>query len=162
MYTANRYGTSAMMAAFVTFSLFSLMQVLVAMDKPPVLDFTKRPPVEIFEPREKADPLPPDAPEETVTEPDMPAIDVPGVKGAPDFPLPDIGPPPNIGKEVLLAGSSDPVIIAAPMPPYPPRARMAGKEGYALVSFTVTETGTVINPVLLDENPKTSGSARPH
>jgi protein TonB len=43
-------------------------------------------------------------------------------------------------------------IVTVP-PQYPNRALSRGIEGWCLVMFTVTETGTVINPVVVDADP---------
>lgn len=49
-------------------------------------------------------------------------------------------------------GNYLPIVKVAPM--YPPRARSQGVEGYVLLEFTVTETGTVTNVHVLESHPK--------
>ncbi len=44
-----------------------------------------------------------------------------------------------------------PIVKVAPM--YPARAQSQGIEGWVLVKFTVTETGTVIDPVVIESQP---------
>lgn len=45
-----------------------------------------------------------------------------------------------------------PIVKVAPV--YPRRAQSRGLEGWVLLSFTVTETGSVINPVVIDAEPQ--------
>src|SRR5699024_7690181 len=49
-------------------------------------------------------------------------------------------------------GNYLPIVKVAPM--YPPRARSKGIEGYVLLEFTVTETGSVTNVHVLEAHPK--------
>lgn len=44
-----------------------------------------------------------------------------------------------------------PIVKVAPV--YPSRAQSRGVEGWVLLSFTVTETGSVIDPVVIDTEP---------
>jgi protein TonB len=44
--------------------------------------------------------------------------------------------------------------IYVPQPKYPRRALVRGKEGYAVVEVTVTTTGAVRDPVLVEEFPE--------
>lgn len=46
------------------------------------------------------------------------------------------------------------VPIYVPQPKYPRRAQMRGKQGYAVIEVTVTTTGAVRDPVLIEEFPE--------
>lgn len=56
----------------------------------------------------------------------------------------------------LSLGSSDgeylPIVKVAPI--YPRRAQSRGIEGYVIVEFTVSKTGAVIDPVVVEANPE--------
>jgi TonB family protein len=50
--------------------------------------------------------------------------------------------------------------IYVPQPQYPRRAQTRGKEGYAVILFTVTTTGGIRDPVLIEEVPEGWGFGR--
>jgi len=47
----------------------------------------------------------------------------------------------------------DPLLKVSVPPEYPARAKQRGIEGWALVEYTVTKTGNVINPLVIDADP---------
>jgi protein TonB len=63
---------------------------------------------------------------------------------------PDLGMGPNMG----APSDSDSVPLVRVPPQYPIRAAERGIEGWVVLRFTITATGTVENPVVLDANPK--------
>jgi len=92
-------------------------------------------------------PKPPETPPETPPQdmdnidPDTPTIDVarPTIMGGTD-----IGGP---GRMNIAEGDYLPIVRVAPV--YPSRALSRGLEGFVDMSFTVTATGSVINPIVL-------------
>ena len=66
----------------------------------------------------------------------------------------DIAVSPGFG---IIAGSADgdylPIVKVAPV--YPRRAVDRGIEGYVIVQFTVTKTGAVRDPVVVEYHPST-------
>ncbi len=92
-------------------------------------------------------PKPPEVPPEVPPQ-DMDSID-------PNAPTINV-PPPSISTEVNLGGPGGmniaegdylPIVRVAPV--YPARALSRGVEGYVDMSFTVTTTGTVKDPIVL-------------
>jgi periplasmic protein TonB len=68
---------------------------------------------------------------------------------------PNINPNANLGKLSLAAGSDTDVLPLVRIPPdYPPRAIERGIEGWVIVRFTITATGAVKDPVIVDAQPK--------
>lgn len=51
-------------------------------------------------------------------------------------------------------GNSGVVVLSRPKPAYPRKAVKSGKEGWVKVSFTITEQGTVKNPVVVAAKPR--------
>jgi protein TonB len=88
-------------------------------------------------------------------EPDPPEMDIPETPrpemssesvSTPDFGGPQFG--------AFSASTDADVLPIVKVPPqYPRRATQRGIEGWVLVEFTITETGAVINPVVIDADP---------
>lgn len=143
-----RYSSSLTLGACITAGLLLLMQGLIATDRAPAL-------------AEQALPLPPfvrvarPAPEiETIDRPDLPEV-----APAPEPPV--VGPSP-VGPPVVIGGTPQPpeqpgamgpgwlgptdgalLLIVAVAPTYPPAAEARNIEGYVVVEYTVTRTGSV-------------------
>jgi protein TonB len=154
----GRYAFSIVIGVVVTMSLLFLMQVLIATGKQALtkprdrakLEFVrvKRNEslnVEEFTPEKP--PKPPETPPETPPQ-DMDNIDpsAPSINVAP----PTVATETNIGGPGgmnIAEGDYLPIVRVAPV--YPARALSRGLEGYVDLSFTVTTTGTVRDPVVL-------------
>jgi protein TonB len=68
---------------------------------------------------------------------------------------PNINPNAGLGKLGLGAGTDTDVLPLVRIPPdYPPRAVENGIEGWVIVRFTITATGAVKDPVIVDAHPK--------
>jgi protein TonB len=154
----GRYAFSIVIGVVVTMSLLFLMQVLIATGKQALtkprdrakLEFVrvKRNEslnVEEFTPEKP--PKPPETPPETPPQ-DMDNID-------PSAPSISVAPP-TVATETSIGGPGGmniaegdylPIVRVAPV--YPARALSRGLEGYVDLSFTVTTTGTVRDPVVL-------------
>ncbi len=144
----------------MTVSLFLIMQALIKSDKSPftdaptgrIVDFVRL--IEDTTPEiEKRKPPPPppvDEPPPDLPRPEMESQDTNfGVDiGAVDPGIGDIG----IGTGGYSAdGEYLPIVKVKPI--YPRRAQTRGIEGYVLLEFTVTRTGAVDNPVVIESDP---------
>jgi protein TonB len=154
----GRYAFSVAIGVVVTLSLLFLMQLLIASGKSALtkprdrakLEFVrvKRNEslnVEDFTPEKP--PKPPETPPETPPQ-DMDNMD-------PNAPTINIAPP-TVSTDTSIGGPGGmniaegdylPIVRVAPV--YPARALSRGLEGYVDLSFTVTLTGTVRDPVIL-------------
>ena len=154
----GRYALSIVIGVVVTLSLLFVMQLLIASGKAALtepraraqLDFVRvrrneNLNVEDFTPDKP--PPPPEVPPETPPQ-EMDNMD-------PNAPTINIAPPSvsadtNIGGPGgmnIAEGDYLPIVRVAPV--YPARALSRGLEGYVDMSFTVTTTGTVRDPIVL-------------
>ena len=154
----GRYALSIVIGVVVTLSLLFVMQLLIASGKAALseprdraqLDFVRvkrneNLNTEDFTPEKP--PPPPEVPPETPPQ-EMDNVD-------PNAPTINIAPPSvsadtNIGGPVgmnIAEGDYLPIVRVAPV--YPARALSRGLEGYVDMSFTVTTTGTVRDPIVL-------------
>ena len=154
----GRYALSIVIGVVVTLSLLFVMQLLIASGKAALseprdraqLDFVRvkrneNLNTEDFTPEKP--PPPPEVPPETPPQ-EMDNID-------PNAPTINIAPPSvsadtNIGGPGgmnIAEGDYLPIVRVAPV--YPARALSRGLEGYVDMSFTVTTTGTVRDPIVL-------------
>jgi protein TonB len=162
-----RYTFSTALAICVTLGLFFVMYSLVRVTEPHidenatthVIDFVRLKRDETTQTKERELPDRPDKPDEPPPPPKM-------SQSKPDY----ASTGPSINMNLGLAGiKGDGVKIGKPAADrdamsmlittngdlvYPNRARSAGKEGYADIQFTVSQTGKVIDPVVLSENPE--------
>ncbi len=154
----GRYALSIVIGVVVTLSLLFVMQLLIASGKAALseprdraqLDFVRvkrneNLNTEDFTPEKP--PPPPEVPPETPPQ-EMDSVD-------PNAPTINIAPPSvsadtNIGGPGgmnIAEGDYLPIVRVAPV--YPARALSRGLEGYVDMSFTVTTTGTVRDPIVL-------------
>lgn len=96
--------------------------------------------------------------------PPPPRLRVSGISHAPPLPLLDLPrlDVPLVGGEGLFIGNFQqmdraaegdvvPVVVIRPL--YPREAALAGIEGWVKVEFTITETGTVEDPLVVESQP---------
>lgn len=148
------------LAAVVTFGLYWLMAELVAAgrgamtDSPAgkIIDFVRIKREQNLE-IERPKPEKPDKPQET---PDAPPPQV--ETEAPTAGAVNLGPmtiDQRLTSEGFRLSASDgeylPIVKVAPI--YPSGAQSRGVEGWVLLEFTVTETGAVRDPVVLEAEP---------
>ncbi len=154
----GRYALSIVIGVVVTLSLLFVMQLLIASGKAALseprdraqLDFVRvkrneNLNTEDFTPEKP--PPPPEVPPETPPQ-EMDSVD-------PNAPTINIAPPSvsadtNIGGPGgmnIAEGDYLPIVRVAPV--YPARALSRGLEGYVDMSFTVTTTGTVRDPIVM-------------
>jgi protein TonB len=145
-----RYAISIALGTAVTFGLLFIMQLLIATGRAAltessrfrIVDFVRVEQEEILETKKDKPEKPP---EPETPPPDMPQPDLdnfdPSAQAI-QVAAPSIGTGVNVGG--IGIGVSDgeylPIVKVAPI--YPRRAQSRGLEGYVIVEFTVTRTGT--------------------
>ncbi|HEB26550.1 MAG TPA: energy transducer TonB [Porticoccus sp.] len=158
-----RLGLSIVCGAAVTFGLFVVMSVLIASSDSTSTDNRIHKIADIWQSdRTIADqikaltPEKPDAPVEPP--PDLPDLkmDVAAPVGAVSMAAPNMDAL-KIGLGGSFARDSDYIPIYVPRPDYPPMARRRGISGYAVIEVTITETGGVRDPKLIEEYPENKG-----
>ena len=154
----GRYVISIVTGVVVTLSLLFVMQLLIATGKGALttprerakLDFVRvkrNENVNTQDLNPEKPPKPPETPPETPPQdmdnidPDAPTIDIsrPTIDANTD-----IGGPGGMN---IAEGDYLPIVRVAPV--YPSRAQSRGLEGFVDMSFTVTSTGTVKDPIVL-------------
>jgi len=154
----GRYAFSIVIGTVVTLSLLFIMQLLIVTGKQALTDPRERHKLEFVRVKRNENlntqdlvpekpPKPPETPPETPPQdmdnidPDAPSIDV----GRPQITAnTDIGGPGGMN---IAEGDYLPIVRVAPV--YPSRALSRGLEGFVDMSFTVTTTGTVKDPIVL-------------
>ena len=154
----GRYAFSIVIGTVVTLSLLFIMQLLIVTGKQALTDPRERHKLEFVRVKRNENlntqdiipekpPKPPETPPETPPQdmdnidPDAPSIDV----GRPQVSAnTDIGGPGGMN---IAEGDYLPIVRVAPV--YPSRALSRGLEGFVDMSFTVTSTGTVKDPIVL-------------
>jgi protein TonB len=154
----GRYALSIVIGVVVTLSLLFVMQLLIASGKAALtepraraqLDFVRvrrneNLNVEDFTPDKPPPPpvVPPETPPQEMdnVDPNAPTINIAPPSVSADT---NIGGPGGMN---IAEGDYLPIVRVAPV--YPARALSRGLEGYVDMSFTVTTTGTVRDPIVL-------------
>ena len=154
----GRYAFSIVFGVVITLSLLFIMQLLIVTGKQALTEPRERHKLEFvrvkrnetlntddYEPEKP--PPPPETPPETPPQdldnidPDAPSIDIPAPTASADT---NIGGPGGMN---IAEGDYLPIVRVAPV--YPARALSRGLEGFVDLSFTVTTTGTVKDPVVI-------------
>jgi protein TonB len=161
---AVRHGIAALLALCVTFGLFYLMQFLISMGNDRGADIKKGQVIEFVRlkrdtatqtrkrelPKKEKPPEPPPPPELQMSQTDAPDANAMAIS-APDLSTgPDLGSGPSLG----APSDSDSVPLVRVPPQYPIRAAERGIEGWVVLRFTITATGTVENPTVVAAQPK--------
>lgn len=150
----------AVLAVPVAGGLFFIMQYLIASANPEIDDSGTRKVADIVMPETDIDtnlaevkPDKPEDPEEPPPDFDTPDVDV-------DMNLDAVNMTPSSKIDVAIAGSgglsaSDgeylPIVKVAPI--YPRRAQSRGIEGYCIIEYTVTKSGSIRDPQAVDCSP---------
>jgi periplasmic protein TonB len=158
-----RLGLSIIFGAAVTFGLFVVMSVLIATGDGASTDNRIQKIADIWQSdRTIADQikaLTPEKPDALVEPPpDLPDLqmEVAAPVGAVSMAAPNMDAL-KIGLGGSFARDSDYIPIYVPRPDYPPMARRRGISGYAVIEVTITETGGVRDPKLIEEYPENKG-----
>ena len=155
--TATIFAKTLSYAIAFALALFWLLYFLISggggafhkTDTVPTVDFLRLARNFELETRERKPPKPPDKPEappEVVTP--QAALQAP-VSGEMSISL-------NLGVDLKAGfglGEGEYLPIVKVNPVYPPRAQSRGQEGWVLLEFTVTETGAVVDPVVIEAQP---------
>ena len=154
----GRYIISIVVGSIITVSLLFIMQLLIVTGKQALTDPRERHKLEFVRVKRNENlnveevvpekpPKPPETPPETPPQdmdninPDAPSINI----AAPEVQAGgDIGGPGGMN---IAEGDYLPIVRVAPV--YPARALSRGLEGFVDLSFTVTTTGTVKDPVVI-------------
>jgi protein TonB len=155
-----RLAIGALLAIPVAGGLFFIMQYMIAMADPDIDDKKQRKLADIHMPEREietnlaeAKPDKPDDPEEPPPDLDTPDLEM-------DMNLDAINMAPAATVDVSIAGAggmsaSDgeylPIVKVAPI--YPRRAQSRGIEGYCIIEYTVTKTGSIRDPQAVDCQP---------
>lgn len=169
MHALPRLSTSVIGASAVTLGLFFLMQLLISSNYIIPEEVPSKPP--IFYPKVAPvdpPPPPPDEPSEWVenTSPDLPIYETtfpskPATPDKPDFGLFGTGSGTDGGTGGSINfGDSEAIRIVQAYTMYPTAAEQRGIEGSALVEFTVSAKGTVVDAILIEETPESYGFGR--
>lgn len=163
-----RYFVSVLLAAIVTLAAFYMMHKLISgatgdresIEPPPGIRFG---PVDIeqtIQEKRRERPEPPPPPDEPPPPPDLEIAQVEQqAVNMPDLDMPDLNFSVTGGSPVLGSfntnrnAEGDVVPLVRIQPQYPRDAAMNQIEGWVRVSFTITETGTVTNPRVVDAEP---------
>ncbi|MGB5346012.1 MAG: energy transducer TonB [Woeseia sp.] len=154
----GRYVFAIIVGSAVTLSLLFVMQLLIAsgqdaLSKPRdrhTLEFVRVKRNERVNTEDLTPEKPPKPPE---VPPEMPPQDMDSID--PNAPTINV-PPPSVANNVDIGGPGGmniaegdylPIVRVAPI--YPSRALSRGIEGYVDLSFTVTQAGTVIDPIVI-------------
>lgn len=163
-----RYAVSIVLAVVVTLAAFYLMQRLISgddgererLDPPPGIRFG---PIDIEQDIVEKDRRKPEPPPPPDTPPPPPEIMVSDVVQTPmEMPrmeIPDLNlgigaGPPVLGNVGIDRGAEGDVVpLVRIQPQYPREAALNQIEGYATIEFTITETGSVRAPQVIDSSP---------
>ncbi|MDT8410499.1 MAG: energy transducer TonB [Wenzhouxiangellaceae bacterium] len=163
-----RYAVSVVLAVFVTLAAFYLMHRLISgddgererLDPPPGIRFG---PVDIEQDIVEKDRRKPEPPPPPDTPPPPPDIQVADVQQTPvqmprmEMPNLNLGVgagPPVLGNVGIDRGAEGDVVpLVRINPQYPRDAQMNMIEGYVTIEFTITETGSVRDPEVIDSSP---------
>lgn len=154
----GRYALSIVAGCAVTLSLLFIMQILIESGEEAlvksrerhVLDFVR---VRRNENVNTQDLTPEKPPKPPRVPPVVPPQDMDNID--PNAPTINI-PPPSVAQNIDIGGPAGmniaegdylPIVRVAPI--YPARAQSRGLEGYVDMSFTVTATGSVIDPIVM-------------
>jgi len=154
----GRYAFSIVIGTVVTLSLLFIMQLLIVTGKKALTDPRERHKLEFVRVKKNESlntqdftpekpPKPPETPPETPPQdmdnidPDSPSINVSRPEISANT---DIGGPGGMN---IAEGDYLPIVRVAPV--YPSRALSRGLEGFVDMSFTVTTTGTVKDPIVM-------------
>jgi len=148
-FNANKYAAGIGFSSLITVALFFVMVILIALGDSGIKEDTSVKLTDIVMPDREIDTFmseldKPDKPDEQPEDIAQPELDLQPLTGL------DVSvakPKPNFkaGGSFFRDGEYIPLFKVVPI--YPRRAQERGTMGYALVSFTITETGSVENAV---------------
>ncbi len=159
-----RHAIAALLALAITFGLFFLMQYLISMGSGKAKDIDSGRVIEFVRlkrqselqlrkrqlPEKKKPPKPPPPPDLQMAAPEQ------AQSGEMGFAAPSVDVDVNLagGVNLGVAPSDTDVVPLVRVPPqYPIRATERGIEGWVVIRFTISASGTVKDPVVIDARP---------
>ena len=157
---AIRFIIGVVLGAVATFVLFMIMQSVIKSDRNPftdafdgkIVDFVRLEDDQELEIK-KRKPDPPPPPDEPPPDMPKPEFDSSDVSQGVDIGAVDVNVDLNVGGIGGFSSDGEYLPIVKVAPVYPRRAQTRGIEGYVLLEFTVTRTGAVTDPVVLESKP---------
>ena len=148
----TKYISGGVLAAIVGFGLFFNMVLLISLGDSGIKDDKSVKLVDIVMPDRDIDTLlqeveKPDEPEEQPDDIAQPEVELQPLTGV-DVTI--AKPKANIQAGGSFFKDGEYMPLFAVQPQYPRRAQERGTEGYAIISFTITEQGTAENPVVVE------------
>ena len=148
----NKYLAGSSFAAFITLGLFFLMVALISLGDNSIPTDNSRKLGDVIMPERDIDTLfdnldKPEEPDEQPEDIAQPELDLAPLAGV-DVSIPK--PKTNFGAGGSFFRDGEYIPLFKVTPIYPRRAQERGIMGYAIVAFTITETGTVENAVPLE------------
>jgi protein TonB len=154
-----RYAIGVGLGAVVTFLLFLIMQAVIANDEANIdagvqgrlLDMVRLTDDEDVQTKQRK-PKPPPPPDEPPPDMPKPQFDSSDISQGVDIGAVDVSVDLDVGGGGFSSdGEYLPIVKVAPV--YPRRAQTRGIEGYVLLEFTVTKTGAVRDPHVIESKP---------
>lgn len=157
---ALRYIIGVVLGAIATFLLFMIMQSVIKSDRSAltegvngrIVDFVRLEEDQEIEVKERK-PKPPPPPDEPPPDMPKPEFEASDVSQGVDIGAVDVNVDLNVGGTGGFSSDGEYLPIVKVAPVYPRRAQTRGIEGYVLLEFTVTKTGAVENPVVVEAKP---------
>ena len=148
----TKYISGGVLAAVVGFGLFFIMVLLISLGDSGIKEDKSVKLVDIVMPDRDIDTLlqeveKPDEPEEQPDDIAQPEVELQPLTGV-DVTI--AKPKANIQAGGSFFKDGEYMPLFAVQPQYPRRAQERGTEGYAIISFTITEQGTAENPVVVE------------
>ena len=151
-FNANKYAAGIGLSLLITTGLFFIMVVLISLGDSGMKEDTSVKLADIVMPEREIDTFlsevdKPEKPEEQPEDIAQPELDLQPLTGV-DVSIPKPKANFSAGGSFFRDGEYIPLFKVQPI--YPRRAQERGTEGFAIVSFTITESGTVENASALE------------
>ena len=151
-FNANKYAAGVGLSLLITTGLFFIMVVLISLGDSGMKEDTSVKLADIVMPERQIDTFlseveKPEKPEEQPEDIAQPELDLQPLTGV-DVSIPKPKANFSAGGSFFRDGEYIPLFKVQPI--YPRRAQERGTEGFAIVSFTITESGTVENATALE------------
>ena len=151
-FNANKYAAGIGLSLLITTALFFIMVVLISLGDSGMKEDTSVKLADIVMPEREIDTFlsevdKPEKPEEQPEDIAQPELDLQPLTGV-DVSIPKPKANFSAGGSFFRDGEYIPLFKVQPI--YPRRAQERGTEGFAIVSFTITESGTVENASALE------------
>ena len=151
-FNANKYAAGIGLSVIITTGLFFVMVVLISLGDSGMKEDTSVKLADIVMPERQIDTFmteveKPEKPEEQPEDIAQPELDLQPLTGV-DVSIPKPKANFSAGGSFFRDGEYIPLFKVQPI--YPRRAQERGTEGFAIVSFTITESGTVENASALE------------